>query len=388
MLTRRYFQLPNKNCFMFGPQGAGKSTWIKKHLPNAYVINLLDEETYRNYSIDSERIKSVVAANQHKKQFVIDEVQKIPKILNSLRELIEAYPTHQFILISSNARNFRRETVNLLGVHTLFTNFHPFMATELGDNFDLDYSLNSGLIPLILAAREPQKKLSAYIDLYLKEEIKIEGIREIGTFSRFLEVISFFHGNVLNLDNIVKELQSSRKVVENYISILEDLFLGFKLPLFNKHAQSDYTVDPKFYWCDAGIYYHLRQKEPLVCTNELNRFALAGLVLQHLKAWSDYSKKPTQCYFWRTPDGAEVDFILYGEDQFYALEVKNSITVHPTDLRSLKTFCEDYPSTTPLLLFQGKEKLIIDNIPCWPIYDFLINLVPNHWPIKTFSLVC
>jgi uncharacterized protein len=382
MITRRYYRLPKDHCFIFGPRGTGKSTWIKQNLPQAWLINLLDEETFRMYSADPGRIKSVVAANPNIRQYVIDEVQKVPKILDSIHELIETYKTHQFILTGSSARKLRRGGVNLLGGRAQLTHFHPFMATELGDNFELDFSLENGLIPLIIDAREPQKKIAAYIGLYLKEEVQVEGlVRDVGVFSRFLEAISFSHGSILNLNNIARECHVSRKVIENYISILEDLLLAYKLPVFTRRAKRDYIVHPKFYLFDAGIYYHLRPKGPLDSVSELNGIALEGLVLQHLKAWSDYSSKPAQCYFWRTRGGAEVDFIIYGEEQFYALEVKNSTHVHATDLRSLKTFCEDYPEASPLLVYRGKEKLMIDNIPCWPVTDFLKELIPNHWPV-------
>ncbi len=160
------------------------------------------------------------------------------------------------------------------------------------------------------------------------------------------------------------------------------MLLAYKLPVFTLRAKRDYIVHSKFYLFDAGIYYHLRPKGPLNSTRELNGIALEGLILQHLKAWSDYSNKPTQCYFWHTRGGAEVDFIIYGEERFYALEVKNSAHVHVTDLRSLKTFRTDYPEASPLLVYRGKEKLMIDNIPCWPVIDFLKELVPNYWPVS------
>ena len=384
MLTRRFFNLPQDNCFIFGPRGTGKSTWIKENLPHAYVINLLDDETYLRYSANPAHIKSVVAANPHVTCYVVDEVQKVPRILDSIHDLIEIHKTHQFILTGSSARKLRREGVNLLGGRALLTHFHPFMATELGDNFNLDDALKNGLIPLILASPEPQKKMAAYFNLYLKEEIQAEGlVREIGAFSRFLETISFSHGSILNLNNIARESQVSRKVVENYISILEDLLLAYKLPVFTKKAQRAYTIHPKFYLFDAGVYYHLRPKGPLDAVSEISGIALEGLVLQHLKAWSDYSNQKVDCYFWRTQAGSEVDFIIYGENHFYAIEVKNSKQVYPTDLRSLKTFCMDYPLAKPLVLYRGSEKLMINNILCWPVGDFLNNLLPNHWPLDS-----
>ncbi len=379
MITKRFFHLPKDNCFIFGPRGTEKSTWLNTNLPNAYVINLLDDETYRRYLANPGRIKSVVAANPEITQYIVDEVQKVPAILDSIHQLIETYKSHQFILTGSSARKLRREHVNLLGGRALLTHFHPFMAAELGDNFELDSALQDGLIPLILSSSAPQKKLAAYINLYLKEEVQAEGlIREVGMFSRFLEIVSFSHGSILNLNNIARECHISRKIVENYISILEDLLLAYRLPVFMKRAQREHIVHPKFYLFDAGVYFHLRPKGPMDNTSEMNGIALEGLVLQHLKAWADYSEHEVTLYFWRTRGGAEVDFIVYGQQYFYAIEVKNSSNVYNSDLRSLKTFCKDYPEAKPLLLYRGQEKLMIENIICWPVKDFLLNLVPNN----------
>lgn len=181
-----------------------------------------------------------------------------------------------------------------------------------------------------------QQNLATYIALYLKEEVKQEGlVRDIGIFARFLETISFSHGSVLNLSNIARECHVSRKIVENYLSIIEDLPLGHKIPVFTKRARRAMTVQPKFYLFDAGFYYHLRPKGPLDDSDEIGGMALEGLVLQHLKAWCDYSEGQMKCYFWRTRGGSEVDFILYGEHHFYAVEVKNAKQIHPKSLRSL-----------------------------------------------------
>jgi len=165
-LQKRFYQLPQDHCFIFGPRGTGKSTWITTHLPGAYVINLLDAVTFRTLVAHPEHIKAIVAANPNVHQYVIDEVQKIPNILNSIHELIEnsEYSNRQFILIGSSARQLRRQGVNLLGGRALLTHFHPFMAAEMGDYFDLNQALQNGLIPLVVAAKEPREKIAAYIN--------------------------------------------------------------------------------------------------------------------------------------------------------------------------------------------------------------------------------
>ncbi len=140
------------------------------------------------------------------------------------------------------------------------------------------------------------------------------------------------------------------------------------------------TAKSKFYLFDAGVYYHLRPRGPLDSPEEIGGMALEGLVLQHLKAWCDYSDGQVKCYFWRTRGGSEVDFVLYGEHHFHAMEVKNVKQIHPKSLKSLKTFLSDYPEASAMLLYRGTEKLMVDGIACWPVDDFLLQLKPNHWP--------
>ena len=379
--TERFFNPPIDSFFIFGPRGTGKSTWLKKTFPDAYLVDLLDDDTFREHIAHPERIKQIVKGNPKTRRYIIDEVQKAPALLNSIHSLIEEYKTHQFILTGSSARKLRRGGVNLLAGRALLTHFHPFMAAELGNDFSLDGALHKGLIPLVVSAKEPERTLSTYIALYLKEEVKEESlVRDIGSFSRFLEAISFSHGSILNLSNIARECHVSRKIVENYLSILEDLLLGYKLPVFTKRAKRAMTAQPKFYLFDAGVYYHLRPKGPLDSTDEIGSMAVEGLVLQHLKAWCDYSDTRANCYFWRSRGGSEVDFVLYGEHHFNAIEVKNARQVHPKALKSLKTFRSDYPEATTMLLYGGTEKLMVDGITCWPINDFLLQLRPNLWP--------
>jgi uncharacterized protein len=378
---KRFFIAPTDSFFIFGPRGTGKSTWLKKVFPDAYLIDLLDDRTYRDLSAQPERIKQIVSANPETRCFIIDEVQKAPVLLDSIHSLIETYKTHQFILTGSSARKLRRGGVNLMAGRALLTYFHPFMAAELGADFSLETALKVGLLPLIVSAKTPDKSLAAYIALYLKEEVKEEGlVREIGAFARFLEAISFSHGSILNMSNIARECSVTRKIVENYVSILEDLLLGYKLPVFTKRAKRAMTTQPKFYLFDAGVYYHLRPRGPLDSQDEVGGMALEGLVLQHLKAWCDYSEDHVECYFWRSRGGSEVDFVLYGEHHFHALEVKNTKQIHPRSLTSLKTFLSDYPEADAMLLYRGAEKLMVDGIPCWPVVDFLRQLKPNQWP--------
>jgi predicted AAA+ superfamily ATPase len=381
-LSRQYprFLLPpsKQSFFLFGPRGTGKSTWLSTRFPNALVLDLLDPETFRRFAARPERLKELLKAQPDNIIVIIDEVQKVPQLLPVVHSLIEKNKQYQFILTGSSSRKLKRTGVDLLGGRALLCRMHPFMAAERGEDFSLESTLQLGLVPLIREAPDPKNTLKSYAALYLKEEVQTEGeIRNLGAFARFLEVVSFSHGSVLNISNVARESEISRKVIDGYLQILHDLLLCFYLPVFTKKASRQMSLRPKFYYFDAGVFRSLRPKGPLDRPEEIEGLALEGLVAQHLRAWADYSKDDVSLFFWRTKNGLEVDFVLYGESVFQAIEVKNTSQIRPKDLRGLKEFGKDYPQAKRILLYRGNEHLVIDEITCQPIDDFLINLVPT-----------
>jgi predicted AAA+ superfamily ATPase len=376
-LIKRFFQSPSQHFFLFGPRGTGKSTWLHQHYKDACFIDLLDPAEIRVYLSHPEQLEHLVMAAPQK-TIIIDEVQKIPELLSVVHRLIEMKKGWQFILTGSSARKLKRAGVDLLAGRAIVRHMHPLMAAEMGDMFSLDRALQYGLLPHIALNPQPIDVLRAYIGLYLKEEVQLESlVRNIGHFARFLEVISFSHGSILNLSNIARECQVSRPLVEGYLSVLEDLLLCFQLPVFNKRAKRETITHRKFYYFDVGVFRFLRTSGPLDITSEIDGVALEGLVGQHLRAWNDYQGSPHQLFYWRTRHGVEVDFIVYGPDTFYAIEVKNGKHVHAQDLRGLKAFREDYPEATPFLLYRGGSPLRIDGIDCLPIADFLKSMRPS-----------
>lgn len=372
---RRFLKPEKQSFFLLGPRGTGKSTFIKRNYPQALYIDLLLPDIFRNYTARPERLKELVYAHKEKKTIVIDEIQKAPQLLEVVHSLIEEKRGLQFIMSGSSARKLRRGGVNLLAGRALIRHMHPFMAAELKNLFNLNNALQIGMIPLILNSDDPTATLQAYVDLYIREEVQMEGLtRNIGNFTRFLEAISFSHGTVLNVSNVARECQIERKVVEGYIVILEDLLLAFRIPVFSKRAKRSVASHPKFYFFDAGIYNILRSSGPLDRPEEKSGISLEGLVAQHLRAWIDYFHPDCRLFYWRTVAGSEVDFIVYGKEIFYAIEVKNSNTIHPQDLRSLKAFGEDYPEAKRFLLYRGKERLLRDGISIEPVEEFLLGL--------------
>jgi predicted AAA+ superfamily ATPase len=376
----RFFDAPRGHYFLFGPRGTGKSTWIASAYPTALWVNLLAPETHRALAARPERLRELIAANPDKKVIVIDEVQRLPPLLDVVHEQIEARRgTVRFIMTGSSARKLKRAGVNLLAGRALSTALHPFMAAELGDRFDLDRVLNHGLVPLVWSAEDPGGALNAYLSLYIREEVQAEGlVRNLGAFTRFLEAISLSHGGVLNLANVARECEISRKTVEGYLSILEDLLLAFRIPVFSRKAKRHLIVHSKFYWFDVGVYRSARPAGPLDRPEEIGGAALEGLVAQHLRAWIDYSGKNCALYFWRTKSGTEVDFVIYGRDGFWALEVKNTARIQPADLRGLRGFREEYPGAACGFVYRGTERIVVDGIICIPCDEFLRQLRPDH----------
>jgi uncharacterized protein len=255
------------------------------------------------------------------------------------------------------------------------------MAAELGNRFKLETALRQGMLPLVWAADDPQAILDAYNGLYLREEVQMEGlVRNVGSFARFLEAMSFTHGAVLNLAAVSRECQVSRKTAEGYLEILEDLLLGFRIGVFAKRAKRAVAAHPKFYFFDTGVFRANRPTGPLDSPAELDGAALEGLVAQHLRAWCDYSTGRHGLHYWQTRAQVEIDFVVYGASGLYAVEVKNSRRVRSEDLRALNTFAADYPKSRCYLLYRGKERLERDGVLCMPCEEFLRELRPGRFP--------
>ncbi|MDA8164798.1 MAG: ATP-binding protein [Desulfobacteraceae bacterium] len=374
----RFFKETPQSFFLFGPRGTGKSTWLRQHYLKAAVIDLLAPEQFREFSARPERLREVVRGAKSK-TIIIDEVQKVPELLDVVHELMEEREGSQFILTGSSARKLKRTGVDLLAGRAVVKTMHPFMAAELQERFSLAESLQTGLVPLVVDSPAPRETLASYVALYLREEVQTEGVvRNIGAFSRFLEVISFSHGSALNLAEVARESQVQRKTVENYLAVLEDLLLAFRVEVFSRRAKRHLISHPKFYYFDSGIFRSLRPTGPLDSPHEIDGAGLEGLIAQHLRAWIAYGNPNCGLYYWRTKSGVEVDFVLYGEDTFCGIEVKNSSRVHPKMLKSLQAFREDYPEARTILLYRGKERLLINNTLCLPCEEFLLGLVPGQ----------
>ena len=367
--------MPTQSFFLFGPRGTGKSTLLKQSFPSALYIDLLLNSEYMNYLNDPDRLIYFVKANPEPRIIIIDEIQRIPALLPVVHHLMEADKSLTFILTGSSARKLKKESANLLGGRAMLKRMYPFTAYELGAFFDLSKALSHGLIPVIMSSDDSIQQMDAYVSLYLKEEIQMEGLtRNIGNFSRFLEAISFSHGSVINISNISRECAVERKVIESYINILEDLLLSVRLPIFSKRAKRVLVSHPKFYFFDTGIYKALRPRGPLDKPEEIDGAGLEGLVHQNLAAYIDNVLPNHQLFFWRTKAGLEIDFIIYGDRKFLAIEVKNAKKVNSYDLNAFRSFKEDYPMAECICIYRGEEKIYRNDVLLIPAKDFLVHI--------------
>lgn len=377
-LVRRFFRSPEGSFFLFGPRGTGKSTWLRTLYPDACFVDLLDPETFRLYSAAPERLRSTMEGWQASKRVVVDEIQKAAILLDVIHQLIEEKKGWQFIMTGSSARKLKRAGIDLLAGRALRTTMHAFMAAELGEAFDLNTALHLGMLPVVRAAQNPEQTLRAYVSLYLREEVQTEGlVRDLGQFARFVEAISFSHGAALNTSAVARECQVNRKTVDGFVSILEDLLLAFRLPVFTKRAARHLVQHPKFYYFDAGVFRSVRPAGPLDAPGEIAGLSLEGLVAQQVRAWIGYGNEDHALHYWHTKSGREVDFVIYGPRVFLAVEVKNSRLVHDVDVNGLRAFREDYPEAQVCLLYRGKGRLNVRDVLCIPCEEFLLRLTPG-----------
>jgi len=362
--------LTQKSFFLFGPRGTGKTAWVKKQFPEGIYLDLLEDKLYRDLLSNPQFLENLIPEG-FQSWIILDEVQKIPALLNEVHRLIEKYH-YKFVLTGSSARSLRKKGINLLAGRALTFSMYPLTALELKQDFHLKKSLQFGHLPSVFSENFPPHYLNAYVKTYLREEVQQEGLtRNISAFSRFLEVASFSQGAVLNISEIAREASIDRKVVENYFEILEDLLLSFRLPVFTKCAKRRMVAHPKFYYFDVGVFRTLRPMGPLDHPEEAEGPVLETLFIQEVRALNDYLALGYQCYYWRTSDQLEVDLVLYGERGIYAFEIKRSNKFTQKDLKALKVFLEDYPQAKAYFLYGGNRREYYDNITVLPFEEAL-----------------
>lgn len=373
MYSRLLSSPTQHSFFLFGPRGTGKTTWVKSTFPHALYFDLLKAETYNFFLANPTRIEETIPEG-FGDWVVIDEIQKIPQLLDEVHRLIEN-KHYKFVLTGSSARKLRRGGINLLAGRAMVHYMHPLTVGELGGDFNLKKYLQFGGLPGVFLVEDETDFLKSYVQTYLQQEVIQEGIsRNLGAFARFLETASLSQGSVLNMSEVAREAAVGRRVAENYFSALEDLLIGVRLPVFAKKAKRKLVSHSKFYFFDTGVYRAVRPVGPFDQPEFIGGIALESLWFQHLRAMNDYLNLGYSLFYYRTAAGSEVDFVAYGKRGIKAFEVKAKKDIFANDLTGLKSFLTDYPQAKGYVIYGGNIKRRKEGIEIWPMGEALTSL--------------
>lgn len=365
----------NQSAFLWGARKVGKTTFLKERFPQSLVFDFLQTDLFLDFSKRPALLRErLLAANPSSLQhpIILDEVQKVPGILDEVHWLIENQGL-QFLLCGSSARKLRRGQANLLGGRAWRFEMLPLVSAETGE-LDLLKALNNGLIPNHYLARDARRSLRAYTGEYLKEEVFAEGlIRNIPAFTRFFDALGYSHGELTNYSNIARECGVDSKTVREYYGILVDTLVGrFVEPFSRRSNRQVITRAPKFYLFDVGVAGALTRRLIKEERGEAFGKAFEHLIFLELTAHSIYRELEYPIQFWRTKSGAEVDFVL--GDGEVAIEVKGVQRVDKRDLRGLKAFNESFSPKRSIVVCNEAEERIQEGIRIVPWRRFLHQL--------------
>lgn len=372
-IVKRLFQLnlpKERSAFFWGPRKVGKSYWIANNLPHATVINLLETDTFGEYSAQPGLLRERFC--KHSGLVVIDEIQKIPLLLDEVHGLITKNDKIQFLLTGSSARKIKRGYGNLLGGRAWKRNMVPLSLLEV-DDFDLEAVMKSGLLPPHFLSPNPIEDLRSYISDYLKEEIAAEAMtQEIPAFSDFLRVSALTSSELLNYTNVGREAGVSTKVVRRYFQILEDTYLGYRLLPWTKSKKRRMIETEKFYLFDVGVANYLARRMPVIGSGDFGK-SFEHYILMELKAYQAYRNPEMEITFWRTSTNHEVDFLI--NDREIAIEVKGGNRVHAGDLQGLTALIEDGPVKSACVVSLERQiRHVEKEITIYPWREFIEQL--------------
>jgi uncharacterized protein len=363
--------LGHESTFLWGARQTGKSTLLKKLYPKAKYFDLLSSSEFERFLRNPSILREILMSRDSPDPVIIDEIQRIPQLLNEVQWLI-VNKGIQFILSGSSPRKILRSGGNLLGGRAMRYELYPLIYSEIPD-FDLIKALNRGLIPRHYLATNAEKLLSAYIGSYLRDEIINEAkIRNISSFSQFLEAAAFSNGEMVNYSNIASDCGVSSPTVNEYFQILEDTMTGRFLQSFRKKPKRRVITAPRFYYFDVGIAGHLLKRGRIEAGSEAFGKAFEHFIYNEIFAHSHYSDKNYLVTYWHTASQLEVDFIL--GDHEVAVEVKSTNMVNPRHLKGLKSFAEEYTVKKLIVVSTDPHPRKIDNINIMPWKYFLEEL--------------
>ena len=379
----RLVRPPRGSFFLFGVRGAGKTTWVRETFPEAYIVDLLDESRFQQLAANPALLAPELRTVPRDRLVVLDEVQRVPALLNEVHRAIDR-DRRRFALLGSSARRLRTAGTNLLAGRATVRTMYPLVPAELGTDFDLDRVLRFGSIPLVWRSEDPRATLDAYVNLYIKEEVRGEAlVRNLPGFLRFLPVAALFHGQVINISGIARDAATARATVEGYIGILEDTLLATRLPAFEARLRVRERRHPKLYWVDAGIVRAAKRDLGAVGAEERGPL-FEGFVFTILRAHGEVSELYDDIAYWAPADAhaTEVDFLLRRGRDHLAVEVKASSRFSAAQLAGLRAIAELPRVARRVLVYLGDRSLKMeDGIEVWPFDRFARALAERAlWP--------
>ncbi len=381
-MIQRIIKDPELSFFLLGPRGTGKSTWLRATFADAHWIDLLSEDTYQRLLAQPSLFADELRALPPGKLIIVDEIQRLPNLLNEVHRFIEEKRL-RFILCGSSARKLKRAGVNLLAGRVLRRFMHPFIPEELGKQFNLEEALQFGLLPIVWDSPQKTETLAAYTQLYLKEEIQAEAlIRNLPGFARFLPIAALFHGQTINVTNIAREAGVARTTVSGFLQILEETLLCFRVPAYEGKLRVRERKLPKWYWCDPGIVRAMKRASGSVAIEEKGSL-FEGLVAQVLRASMDYYGVGNELYYWApsTKAATEVDFLLVNGKKIIAVEVKSGKTFSESWCKGLRVVASIKGLQRRIIVYpSGPNLLTEDGIEVLPFIRFAEQLAHNFFP--------
>jgi predicted AAA+ superfamily ATPase len=375
----RLLKAPEQSFFLFGMRGVGKSTWSRQVFPDAHRFDLLDEGLFQSYLRDARLFGRELLRLPADQTVVVDEVQRLPALLNEVHRFIESHGL-RFVLLGSSARKLKQAGTNLLAGRALRRVMFPLLPQELGADFDLSEVLRFGSLPLIWRSSAKEASLDAYVQLYLKQEIQAEAlVRNLPGFARFLPIAALFHGQILSVASLARDAGVARTTVSGYLEILADTYLAWLLPAYDGKLRVKERKHPKLYWVDPGVMRAVKRE--LHPPGDAERGALLeGWVGVLLKAYGESGSGlgvgHDGLFYWApTEGGTEVDFLIKRGKEFTAVEVKAKETLSSHDFKGLKAIAELKGLRRRLVVFLGERPFRTeDGIDAMPIRSFLDEL--------------
>ena len=356
------------SVFLWGARQVGKSTLVKSVYPNAKIYDLLKSDEYTRLLRRPQLLREELLSFGEETLVVIDEIQKIPQLLDEVHWLIVNRGI-RFILCGSSARKLKRIGTNLLGGRAMSVKLYPLVSAEIPD-FDLVRGINHGMLPRHYLAANPKKRLEAYIGTYLKEEIQDEAVvRQLAAFNHFLDVAAQSNGEIINYKNIAQDCGVSAVTVKEYFAILQQTLIGYMLPAFTDSKKRRAITAPKFYYFDVGVANHLLHRSNLQQGSVDFGHAFEHLMIQELIAYLSYSESDEHLSYWRTASGYEVDAII--GDGRVAIEFKSSEEVQSKHTKGLKAFSEEYADARLIVVSMDVNPRMLNGVEIVPAMDFL-----------------